>query len=191
MLRYLSGTIIEQTETFVTLENAGIGYQVFIPAVSRLQKNGETMHVWIADIVREDAHDLYGFLESGDLKIFDLLTSVSGVGPRLGHGILHSVPSNGLIRAISAGDSGYLSSLPGIGRKTAEKIILELRDKVGTLAPSGTASHAHSSSHNDVIDGLVGLGFPERSVREALLALDTADMDTQTIMKEVMKVLSQ
>lgn len=191
MIRYLSGTIIEQVENFITLENAGIGYQIFIPSIVIDKKQGSTIGLWIADIVREDSHDLYGFLESGDVRIFDMLTSVSGVGPKLGHSILHSVPQSGLIRAIAGGDSGYLSSLPGIGRKTAEKIILELRDRAGVMTGTMGQTGTVGTGHQDVIDGLVGLGFPERSVREALLTLDTADMDTGTMMKEIMKILSQ
>ncbi len=187
MIRYLSGTIIENSPLFITLENNGLGYQVYIPETVHAKKTGVMLAVWVADIVREDSHDLYGFLSETDLQLFELITSVSGVGPKLGANMVHHA-GNGIIRAIGSHDIGYLSSLPGIGKKTAEKIVLELRDKVSHfgLASLGTSS---LSSHQDVIDGLVALGFAERTVRELLLSIDTTDKDTQTIIKEIIKFL--
>ena len=133
MIGSIRGKIILKTEKFVIVEASGVGYKISVSpdTLSRINKQNNEMFFFIHTHVREDALDLYGFLEHQELKFFEMLIGVSGIGPKGALSILGISSLNTLRKAISTGDTSYLTKVSGIGKKTAEKIVIELRDKMG------------------------------------------------------------
>lgn len=186
MIARITGTIVITTDKYLILETGGIGYQLFTPSETLLKhKAGGGLALWTTDIIREDTHDLYGFesLESKDL--FDLLLTISGIGPRSALGIMNVATIGTIARAVNTNDVSYLTKISGIGKKTAEKIILELRDKLPTLESDTMPSIDH-----DAIDALIALGYSESSAREAVRSLNP-ELDTQTKIKEALRLLNK
>src|SRR3989344_8302402 len=138
MIGSIKGKIILKTEKFLIVETSGVGYKISVSpdVLSKTKKTGEParaggeISLWIHTHVREDAFDLYGFLDRQELEFFEMLINVSGIGPKGALVILGVATINTLKRAISTGDIGYLTKISGIGKKTAEKIVIELRDKL-------------------------------------------------------------
>lgn len=159
-------------DTFV-LEVNGVGYKVFVP-VSTLTRYAEhdNLFLWTHLAVRETAQDLYGFESKDELRWFELLLSVSGIGPKSALNILNTVDVSGLEKTILANDATGLSKAYGIGKKTAEKIVLELKGKVGV-----SEERKSNESDGDVIDALIGLGYSIREARDAV-RLVPKDIDT-------------
>ena len=166
MIAWLHGKILERGHNFVVLDVQGVGYHVAVP-LSTFSKLGgvgadATLHTYLA--VRESAMDLYGFATPGEKEIFELLLSVSGVGPKLALAVLSGAEVHLLRRAIASGDVDLLTSVPGIGRKTAQRILVELKEKVGAVwqedAMAGAGAGASPSAElGDAVDALVALGF--------------------------------
>lgn len=190
MIAHLSGTILFAGDKYVVIDTAGVGYKVRITldTLQKLKKNiGKGASLWIHTAVREDAIDLYGFEEATSLEFFELLISVSGIGPKGALGILNVAPVAHLKEAIATGDTGALTKVSGIGSKSAQKIILELRDKLG-----GHESETGSTmlgDERDAIEGLVALGYAERSAREALKKVSPETRGTSARIKEALKQL--
>lgn len=164
MIASVEGKILEKGARFVVVDVGGIGYKVFL-MVGNLAKAkvGETAKFWTHLHVREDAMELYGFFEKEELGLFENLISISGIGPKSALGVLSLAPVSTLRRAISSGDTSYLTKISGIGRKTAEKIVLELKDKfAGVIEIPGTETEYDS----DVLDALLSLGYTQREARE-------------------------
>lgn len=164
MIAWLQGNILQRGHNFVVLDVQGVGYQVAVP-LSTFAKLGTvgseaTLHTYLA--VRESAMDLYGFATPGEKEIFELLLSVSGVGPKLALAVLSGAEVHLLRRAIASGDVDLLTSVPGIGRKTAQRILVELKEKMGAAwqedALAGAAA-SPSAELTDAVDALVVLGF--------------------------------
>jgi Holliday junction DNA helicase RuvA len=186
MIAHITGTILAITDKYIIVETAGIGYRIFATAETLVKhKTGETTSLWIAHIVREDSQDLYGFENQNDQDLFELLRSVSGIGPKSALGVMNVATLGTIARAINANDVGYLTKISGIGKKTAEKIILELRDKL----PAVMETSSDSSSH-DVIDALIALGYSESKARDASRSLDPT-LDTQTKIREALRLLNK
>ena len=141
MIAALSGKILRKTSDRVIVDVSGVGYEVFVStdALARLPDKGEEVFLHIHTYVREDTLVLFGFLEEQEKELFLVLKTVAGIGPKLALAMLSGMPISELCRAIAEGDNKRLTSLPGIGRKTAERICVELRDKVGTLAAEATS----------------------------------------------------
>lgn len=185
MIARISGIIIASNDKYLVVENAGIGYRVFATAETLLKgKLSEPITLWTTHVIREDTQDLYGFETTADQDLFEMLLGVSGIGPRSALGVMNVATIGTIARAIATNDVTYLTKISGIGKKTAEKILLELRDKL----PEIHASELDSSNH-DVIDALVALGYGESSAREALRTL-SPDLDTQTKIREALKLLN-
>lgn len=185
MIGSLRGKIISKGDKSVILETNGVGYKVSISpdTFSRLKNDGETFF-FIHTHVREDSFDLYGFLENEELEFFLMLLNVSGIGPKGALAILGIASIETLKKAISSSDLPYLTKISGIGRKTAEKILLELRDKVG--APTeGTLQ-----GELDALEALKSLGYSQNEARDALKQID-AGTDTNTKVREALKILGQ
>ena len=178
--------VIHTTEKNLIIETAGIGYRVFVTAET-LAKYSESMAIslWTTQIVREDTNDLYGFETLADQDLFELLLGVSGIGPRSALGVMNVATLGTIARAVTNNDVGYLTKISGIGRKTAEKIILELRDKLSNLM-----IHDGDAPSNDTLDALIALGYSESSAREALRSID-GGLDTQTKIREALKMLNK
>ena len=169
MIAYLKGVVLYKETNALVLDVSGVGHRVYATAetLAGLVLRGE-LGLYTHLAVRETALDLYGFLNRDDLDFFEKLLSVSGIGPRSALGILNLAPGATLRSAIAAGDSAYLTKVSGIGRKTAEKILLELRD---TFEKTGTDTSSASRDEADVLEALEALGYSARAAREALKAV--------------------
>lgn len=171
MISLLEGAVILKSEKFAVIGVGGIGYKVYAgeDTLVKMPEKGGTAKLWIHDHVREDARDLYGFSHYPELELFEMLISISGIGPKGALGILGIAPVDTLKKAIAAGDTSYLTRVSGIGKKIAEKVVLELREK---MAGRGTAVDAPElKAEADALDALVSLGYSPREAREALAAV--------------------
>ncbi|MFQ5840753.1 MAG: Holliday junction branch migration protein RuvA [Candidatus Methylomirabilales bacterium] len=165
MIAELRGQLLVKSPTYVVVDIGGVGYRVFIPLSTfyRLPDPPREVRFFTTTHVREDAIHLYGFLTRKEQQVFELLRGVSGIGPRLATNILSGIAVEDLIPAIAGGDLARLSTIPGVGRKTAERIVLELKEKIDeAFAPSVTTPTppvAVDGMLRDVISALVNLGY--------------------------------
>ncbi len=192
MIGELHGQIINQNEKTVTLLVGGVGYLVYASAgtLSQLAVAGEQpVRLLTHLVVREDALDLYGFLESAERDLFRLLIGVSGIGPRSAISILSLAPTNLLIQAIRAGKTEHLTRVSGIGAKNAQKIILELKDKLGAITDE--TSEAFLSGEADALAALQSLGYNLREAREALQRVPDEITGIDARIKAALQQLSQ
>ena len=179
MIGSIRGTIIEKTDKFLIVETGGVGYKINVsPDTLSKSKKEEEVLLWIHTHVREDAFDLYGFLHQAELEFFEMLLGVSGIGPRSALAILGVASIETLRKAIGTGDTSYLTKISGIGRKTAEKIVIELRDKMGEER-EGTSLQGEL----DALEALKSLGYSQNEAREALKKV-SPDSNTKTKIKE-------
>ena len=185
MIGSIKGKIILKNEKFLIVETGGVGYKISVSpdTLSKLTKTEEIVSFWIHTHVREDALDLYGFLEYKELEFFEMLINVSGIGPKSALIILGIASIETLKKAIATGDISYLTKISGIGKKTAEKIIIELRDKVGE-----EKSDISLKGELDALEALKSLGYSQNEAREALKKV-SADTDTNGKIREALKVL--
>jgi Holliday junction DNA helicase RuvA len=192
MIASLRGQITELGTRYAVIETNNVGYKVFLTddAVHSLKLNSEA-YVWTHHIVREDASDLYGFISRKDRDFFELLISVSGIGPKSALNILSLVASDTLVGAIRSGSTSHLVKVSGIGKKTAEKIVLELKDKLAPYAGAHDAEFsADISSDMDAIEALKALGYGPEEAREALKKIDKSITATNAKVKAALKVLA-
>lgn len=191
MIIRLDGKIRMKADKFVVLDVNGVSYRVFCSSqtIKSAPKNGEQFSLWTHLHVREDAMELYGFLEYAELKFFEMLISISGIGPKGALGILAVAPLDNLKKAISSGETNYLTKVSGIGRKTAEKIILELRDKLSGL--SGAEGGEILKEDQDVLGALQSLGYSLNEAREAMKQIPDGTEGTNNRIKEALKNLGK
>lgn len=198
MIAYLSGMVREVREGSAVVVAGGVGYEVQCPAstLGRL-KVGEIAELSTRFVVREDAQLLFGFSDADSLKLFDLLTGVSGVGPKLGLALLSALPPSAVAQGLLSGDVKLLSSVSGVGKKTAERLVLELQNKVpehlaaGSVTGGARPAQVDSTAGRDAVDALLALGFREAQVRSAvseLLAADPAQTADALIRKSLGKL---
>lgn len=192
MISHLCGTVLHTTDKTVTLDVNGVGYLVYstTDTLSRINSfEDEKVKLWIHMSVRENALELFGFSTLEELDFFQMLIEISGIGPRGALGIIGMGSVDTLKNAIASGDTGYLTKVSGIGRKTAEKIVLELKDKLtlrGHSAESGTLR-----SESDVAQALMALGYPQHEIRDALKDIPDTATDTNSRIKEALKILGK
>ncbi len=190
MIGYLSGNVIFIGEKYLILDCGGVGYKVFVtPDILQKNNTGVSLSLWIHTVVREDALELFGFEILSIQELFELLINVSGIGPKSALGILSIADTGALIHAIKNENVAYLTQVSGIGKKTAEKIILELSDKVEKL--SLAHEHVESNSLRDAVDALVSMGYHERAIREVLREMDINHDNTSIIIRDALKVLGK
>lgn len=199
MIGWLRGTPRRLTPESLLLEVGGVGYLLHVPLSTfyELQKNGadRPVELFVHTHVREDALELYGFWTQRERTLFEKLIAVSGIGPRLARVILSGMPPDDLLAAIAGGDVARLSTIPGIGRKTADRMVLELRDKVQALAaelPEETRPTA-STEDQDLVLALVNLGYRERQAEQAVAAArrDLPDAVFHELLKASLQRLSR
>jgi Holliday junction DNA helicase RuvA len=185
MIGSIKGNIILKTEKFLIVETSGVGYKISVSTdtVSKSKKLGDEIFLFIHTHVREDAFDLYGFLEHQELEFFEMLINVSGIGPKGALAILGISSTETLRKAISTGDTSYLTKISGIGKKTAEKIVIELRDKVGK-EKEGTSLQGEL----DALEALKSLGYSQNEARDALKKVNP-ELDTNKKIREALKIL--
>jgi holliday junction DNA helicase RuvA len=172
MIAFLRGRVLEKHPTRVIVETGGVGYEVHMPlsSYSAVGEPGAEVSLRIHTHVREDALQLFGFATQLELALFDRLVAVSGIGPKLALAVLSGIAPDDLVTAIRGGDVARLVAIPGIGRKTAERIVLELRDKVGALESSAAGPSA-DGMRGDLVSALVNLGYHRPAAEKAV---DTA-----------------
>jgi Holliday junction DNA helicase RuvA len=200
MITYLRGRLAESLPTQCVVEVAGVGYEVLIPlsTYDRLPPPGGDTKLLTILVVREDAHLLYGFATAEERDLFRLLTShVSGVGPRIALGILSGTTPIAFKGAVVNGDLAAISKIKGVGKKTAERIVVELRDKVGVSAAWEAASATRvltpdERQANDAVLALIALGFKQAEAHKVVKAIleNRPSLDTETLIREALKGLA-
>ena len=174
------------------LETGGVGYQVFAGEnlLADLKK-GQELELYIHHRIREDANDLYGFKNLSDLDLFELLLSVSGVGPKSALAVLSLATPDDVRETIICGDAGLLTKVSGIGKKTAERVVLELKNKVARLSGGATAISSSLNGTSDELEALISLGYSLNEARAALNAVEPAITSTSGRVKAALKQLSR
>ncbi len=190
MIGLIKGKVVEKTERALLVDTGGLGYEVnVLPATRNGAKIGETAQFFTYLAVREDALELYGFAEKKELEFFKLLISISGIGPKGAIAVLAIAPPETLEKAVRSGDTNYLTRVSGIGKKRAEKIVLELKDKLGSLE-TGDADHS-LQGEADTLEALQSLGYTLPEAREALKKVSPDLTDTSAKVKAALKVLGK
>lgn len=186
MIGHLRGNVICKEDKHLILDVSGVGYKVYatIETLESCHLKGEAS-LWIHHTIREDASDLYGFVHSDELSFFELLIGISGIGPRTALGILNTTSVSDLKKAVSSGDTSHLTKVSGIGKKNAEKIVLELKDKFGKEDDTSSIKE-----EVDALDALKTLGFDHKTAREALKSVTDAN-STEERIKRALKILGR
>ena len=201
MISYIKGELTEVFEDTVVVETNGIGYNIRVPGsvLDRLPSVGSSVRIYTYLYVKEDAMNLFGFLNRDDLSVFKLLLNVSGIGPKGALAILSTIGPDDLRFAVLSEDVKTISSAPGIGAKTAKRLIIELKDKLKLVEVFETAlaNKEKASSENDVllarneaVEALVALGYASAQAMKAVQQVENAEeKDSEQILKEALKKL--
>ncbi len=205
MIRYLCGILTEVAEAEIVVEVQGIGYAVNVPVsmMELLPDLGENIKVYTYFSVREDAMQLFGFLNREDLQMYRLLISVNGIGPKAGLGIMGTLTGEDLRYAVMSEDAKTIAKAPGIGPKTAKKVILELKDKIdlaemvadaevedsaGTAGSAEMAGTGNQAVVRDAIEALVVLGYPKTDAARAVRSVELSeDVTVEELLKKSLK----
>ena len=201
MIASLTGRLAFKAPTHLVLHVQGVGYEVFIPLSSYygLPNLSENTSLSVHTHVREDAIQLFGFLTSQEKEAFVLLTSVSGVGPKLALSVLSALPVSDLVSAIQSENVEKLTTVPGIGNKSASRLVLELKDKVGKLHPGHLSAHdspreGQDVTFDDALSALVNLGYRPQDAKDALKQvkkLNPAAIVLKDMIRESLKELAK
>jgi Holliday junction DNA helicase RuvA len=197
MIYYLSGNLVEKTNDFIVVDVGGVGYQVFIPASfsANLPDITQPVLVYTYQYIREDQNTLFGFENSVEREVFLTLTGVSGIGPKLGLKILSTCSSAQLQKAILQEDLVFMTSIPGVGKKMAEKMIIELRDKLQAFASLGHALTDNASGrliqkpHDDLFMAMKTLGYNQDEIKRALIKSKDALTDNSSLEDNIKIIL--
>ena len=199
MIGLLRGTILAKQPPHLLLEVQGVGYELEAPMTTfyDLPATGGVVTLYTHLAVREDAHLLYGFAKITDRDLFRHLLRVNGVGARLALTILSGMDAGAFAGCIQAGDTAALVRLPGVGRKTAERLVIEMRDRLDSLAgisltPSGSAAaRAPSSPLEDAVTALIGLGYKPQEASRMVRAIDAAELSSEEIIRTALQASVQ
>ena len=187
MISFLKGKILHKDTTYLVLETGGVGYKVFITGTAMESLKGVETELWIHTAIRENSHDLYGFPSREELVFFELLITISGIGPKSALGILNVASLETLRKAVIQGNTGHLTKVSGIGKKNAEKIVLELQGKLGEVTPEeGYALR----DEEDAMEALGSLGYSQKESRDALKEVGKDIASTSERVKLALKILS-
>ena len=193
MYEYLSGKLAYKAPTHVVIDVGGVGYHIHISLHTYSQiKDNEQCKLFISFQVREDAHTLFGFAEEGERRLFEHLISVSGIGPNTGRMILSSITPDEIQAAIIQGNVPLIQRVKGIGPKTAQRMVLELQDKLKKQGPDALTMVSHQQSvPEEALSALVMLGFVRPQAEKVLTAVRQANPDAtvETLIKEALKKL--
>jgi Holliday junction DNA helicase RuvA len=193
MIAHLRGRLLAKHPNQAIVETGGVGYDIAItvPTFSGLPQIGSELALHIHTHVREDQIALYGFLSPSEKQLFEKLITVSGIGPKLAITILSGMPVEEMMAAIRAGDTARLTRIPGIGKKTAERMVLELRDKlpVETSRESAVPA-ARTATEEDVLSALLNLGYQKVAVEKAMASL-ARNGSFETMFRDALSLLSK
>ncbi len=207
MIAHLSGTLLAKQATSVILDVSGVGYEVTIPVTTfyDMADAGAQVSLRIYTHVREDALQLFGFKTARERELFTLLISVSGIGPKSAIAMLSGMSANEIITAIRTSNLARLTSAPGVGKKTAERLVIELRDKMTALTspaleeqlaalPGGaTGQPTQDNLHDDTLAALVQLGFQKNAVEKAVAQAmqDGGELTVELLLRRSLRLLSK
>ncbi len=188
MIGRIKGNIVFISDKFLIVDTSGVGYKIYSTnsTINHVNENEEIV-LWIYTAVRETSLDLYGFTNQEELSFFEMLLNVSGIGPRSALSILSIAPIETLAKAIATGDTSYLNKVSGIGKKTAEKIVIELRDKLTNWEGKSIES---LREEGDVIEALKSLGYSPLEAREALKKVSSQTEGTNNRVREALHILN-
>ena len=196
MYAYIDGILVEKNPTFVVLDCQGVGYllHVSLNTYSKLQQEQQRCRLFAHLQIKEDAHTLYGFFSQEERLLFRLLIGVSGVGASTAQMMLSAMSPSELISNIATGNVGALQAIKGIGGKTAQRIIIELRDKVtkSDISISVFEQTNEGNVRNEALSALVSLGFPRQNAEKAvdkIIKASDGDISVETLIKESLKIL--
>jgi Holliday junction DNA helicase RuvA len=195
MIAHLRGRVLEKTPNRVVIDAAGVGYDVTISVASfsGLPAEGSEVSLFIHTHVREDALSLYGFLRRDEKRVFERLIGVSGIGPKLAITVLSGIAADALVAALRGNDIAALTRIPGVGKKTAERMVLELRDKLDGFEAAPTAPPA-SRMEEDVVSALVNLGYqrgPAEHAAKRALEKAGAAASFEQVFRQTMSLLQK
>lgn len=190
MISRVSGKVILYGDKFLVVEAGGVGYKVFVTAdaVAQAARTRDAVSLWTHLAVRETGFYLYGFFSYDEVDFFETLIGVSGIGPKSAIGILGMAPLSILKNAIAGGDTSYLIKVSGIGKKNAEKIVLELKDKIA-VSGEGGASADEMKEDTLVLDALTALGYSAQDARDALRNVSPEAVSTQEKIKSALRII--
>jgi Holliday junction DNA helicase RuvA len=201
MIALLTGRLAFKAPTHLVLDVQGVGYEVFVPLSTfyNLPDLNQTVSLSVHTHVREDAIQLFGFVTQQEKDAFVLLTTVSGIGPKSGLGILSALPVSDLVSAIQSGDIDKLETVPGIGKKTAGRIVLELKEKAAKLHPAmaltaDASSVGQDPTFEDALSALTNLGYRAQDAKEALKRVRKSKVEhlsLQELIRETLKDLAR
>jgi len=186
MISHITGKVLLKGDKFVIIDVSGVGYKVYTSPDVINELNNEASF-WTHLAVREDALDLYGFVAYAEVELFKMLIGISGVGPKSALGIIGVAPLDTLKTAIASGDTTYLTKVSGIGNKNAQKIVLELRDKLGVINTENVGGVLREET--DTVEALHSLGYSAVEAREALKQVSQEITGTSARIKEALKQL--
>lgn len=196
MFNYINGTVSEVEPNFAVIECAGVGFGVNVSLCTLGDlKLGERAKLYLYESIREDAFDLFGFSTKAEKRCFELLVGVSGVGPKAAMAILSTTTPDGLVAAILNGNEKAITAASGVGKKLAQRVLLELKDKIGNvdgveLSGAGLPAPALSGADKNLSDataGLMVLGYTQMEINTALRGVDTNEMTSEEIIKAVLR----
>jgi Holliday junction DNA helicase RuvA len=206
MIAYLSGTLLYKQATAVILDVGGVGYEVAIPLSTfyDLEEPGSQVQLRIYTHVREDALQLYGFKTARERELFQRLISVSGIGPKLGITLLSGMSADEMIASIRTNNLARLTLIPGIGRKTAERLVMELRDKVTALSspeleeelgakPATAVAYTADTVRVDALSALLNLGYQRAAAEKAVGAVlaESSDISVESVLRGSLRKLAK
>ena len=202
MIGFLRGTLLDKQPPFVTLDVNGVGYELEVPmsTLFQLPETGKSLELHTHLVVREDAQLLYGFYGKRDRQMFRELIRLNGVGPKLALALMSGMSADELIACVHAEDTARLMKVPGVGKKTAERLLVELKGKfkdwdvpAGTIAMPADSAPANggSSAEQDAVSALVSLGFKPAEASRAVRAVFAEDLRSEDLIRLALRGLGQ
>lgn len=184
MISFLEGEVVEKDAGRVVLSVSGVGYDVSVPTslAGKLPRAGRSARIYTRLVVRDDAMVLYGFGSTDERQLFDLLTAVTGVGPKVALSFLSTLSSDALRRSIVAGDVAALTVVPGVGKKVAQRVVLDLRDRLG-----GEGDLVSEGPLTDVREALLSLGLSPAEANEALVGIEADGRPVEDLLREALQ----
>lgn len=198
MIEYIKGILSEKEVTRVALEAHGVGYAISIPlsTYEKLPETGSDLRLHIHYLVREDAHKLYGFMTKSEREMFRQLISITKIGPKVALSVLSGITISDLVHCINNGDSSRLEKIPGVGQKTAQRLVMELKGKFGPLTASAapvhssqTISAATSSIRDEAFAAMISLGYNDKQVQKAFSRVEQTVTESAPVEEWIRKAL--